>query len=238
MHLKSASRNLHRVTGSIKKLRGIRQAVGSRLGQSYRVGRIKREAILRAAEATLIAHGHARFTVERVAARLKISPGNLNYYFPTKASLLEALISYVLVQYRFRVRSAMQGNDTPYKTLGDSLRWLVNDAASERTSRLFRELWAIALHDPQVAKAMDAFYTRSARAYLRSSVAKSAATREVADLEAIVYLILVLSEGTTVLFGTRTGSRDLFERVRETACRAIMHLLTPAARASSPTNDD
>jgi AcrR family transcriptional regulator len=109
--LKSASRNLRRVTGSIKKQRGVRQAVvgrsepgpsadqrarnspPSRLGQSYRVGRIKREAILRAAEATLITHGHARFTVERVAARLNISPGNLNYYFPTKASLLEALIS-------------------------------------------------------------------------------------------------------------------------------------------------
>jgi AcrR family transcriptional regulator len=43
------------------------------LGQSYRVGRIKREAILRAAETTLITHGHARFTVERVAARLHAS---------------------------------------------------------------------------------------------------------------------------------------------------------------------
>ncbi len=201
------------------------------------MGRIKREAILRAAEATLIAHGHARFTVERVAARLKISPGNLNYYFPTKASLLEALIRFVMVRYRYRVRTAMQGNGASYNTLGDSLRWLINDAASEPTSRLFRELWAIAVHDPQVAKAMDAFYTRSARAYLRSSVAKSASARDVADLEAVVYLILVLSEGTTVLFGTRTGSRDLFERVRETACRAIMHLLTPAARASSRTDD-
>lgn len=187
-----------------------------------------REAIVRAAESVLIENGHARFTIERVATKLGISPGNVNYYFPTKASLLETLIVFTLSQYRRRVRSAGERFNTGDKEgLGDVLRWLMEDAVAHHTNRLFRELWAIALNDARIARAMDMFYARSVRAHLRRLTDRSTVSQDTQRLEAIVTLMHVISEGTTVLFGMRPEARAAFGRVREVAHEAIMSLLEP-----------
>lgn len=209
----------------------------SRQGSSYLPGRTTRAAIVRAAEDVLIESGYARFTVLRVAEKLGISPGNVNYYFPTKASLLEALISFTLMQYRRRVRTSATLNEgEASRSLTTVLLWLMDDAASDRTSRLFRELWAISLTDAHVARAMDEFYARSVRAHLRRAKGPSTAKEDSPDLETIVWLIHVISEGITVLFGTRTGSKDLYRRVRAAARDAIAQLLSTAQKTGSAAN--
>jgi AcrR family transcriptional regulator len=198
----------------------------SRLGESYEAGRQTRGAIVRAAAAVLTRDGHARFSVQRVADEAGIAPGNLNYYFPTKASLLETLVNYTLAQYRKHARNAQpQLNFATRDSLGGVLLRLMGDARSDQTNRLFRELWAIALHDPQIAKAMDLFYTRSAGAYLRQARRNSEMASGGEELEAAIYLMLVISEGVSVIFGTRPAADRLFSRVRDSAHRAIMHLL-------------
>lgn len=204
---------------------------------SYRTGQATRAAIIRAAESALLEYGHARFTVQRVAQKLGISPGNVNYYFPTKASLLEALILYTLLQYRRRVRLADDKREggkaaTPAEVLG----WLMDDAISQHTNRLFRELWAIALNDPRVARAVDDFYTRSVHGHLRRLTQRWAFRKDASQLEAVVFLMHVISEGTTVLFGMRAGSKELYTRLRATAIEAIAPLLTPAASARGNTS--
>jgi AcrR family transcriptional regulator len=197
-----------------------------RQGSTYRPGRATREAIVQAAEQVLIEHGHARFTVQRVADKLGISPGNVNYYFPTKASLLETLIMFTLMQYRRRVRAAgAKVNSGTAEAMGEVAQWLMADAVSLRTNRLFRELWAIALNDARLARALDQFYTRSVHAHLRRLTDRSAVTAQTERLEAIVFLLHMISEGTTVLFGMQLRSSELFDRVRNIAQEAIMKLL-------------
>jgi AcrR family transcriptional regulator len=170
--------------------------------------------------------GYARFSVQRVAAEAGIAPGNLNYYFPTKASLLEALVTYTLAQYRDQAHNAgQQVNSETRDSLGDVLLRLMQDARSDQTNRLFRELWAIALHDPNIAKAMDSFYTRSASAFLRRSRSESGMSSGGDELEAAIYLMLVISEGVSVIFGTRPAADRLFNRVRDSAHQAFAHLL-------------
>ena len=196
-------------------------------GQTYERGRVTKQAIVRAAESVLIEQGHAKFTAQRVAAKIGISPGNLNYYFPTKAALLETLIVYTLAQYRHRVRTAGEAMNTGSReAMGNVLLWLMEDARSNHTSCLFRELWAMAAHEPRFAKAMDGFYSRSVNAHLRRLEKASGSGRAGQDIEAIVYLMHVLSEGSTVIFGTLPQAQLLFDRVRSAAHRAIMHLLT------------
>ena len=133
----------------------------SRRGSTYRVGRATREAIVQAAESVLMDFGYAQFSVQRVAARLGITPGNLNYYFPTRASLLEALIRRTLAQYRRRVLAMGKSGGGRPAEFGAVLRWLAEDAVSGPTSSLFRQLWAIAASDARVAAAMDRFYANS-----------------------------------------------------------------------------
>jgi len=202
------------------------RAPASRLGERYEAGRRTRGAIVRAAGAVLTRDGYAQFSVRRVAAELGIAPGNVNYYFPTKASLLETLVSYTLAQYREQARAVLPRTHLAITDfLGGVLRRLMEDARSDQSSRLFRELWAVALHHPQIAKAMDSFYSRSAKAYLRLARRTSETAPGGAELEGILYLMLVISEGVSVLFGTRPADDDLFGRVSDAAHRAIVHLL-------------
>jgi AcrR family transcriptional regulator len=163
-----------------------------------------------------------------VARKLGISPGNVNYYFPTKGSLLETLIVFTLGEYRRRVRGAGEQFNTGDKQgLGDVLGWLMEDAITPETNRLFRELWALALNDARIAKAMDGFYARSVRAHIRRLTERKELSQDPQRLEAIVLLMHIISEGTTVLFGTRPEARPTFERVRGLAHEAFMSLLEP-----------
>ena len=181
---------------------------------------------MRAAAEVLTEHGHARFSVQRVAARVGISPGNLNYHFPTREHLLETLIIHLLAIYRLKLRAVTQrlASDSG-DSLPDVLTWLMTDAASEGTNRLFRELWAIAVHDARIAKAMDSFYSRSASAYLRYAKHSGGRPPDKARLESIIYFMLTISEGSSVIFGTRPNSNRLLERVREIAFEALRHTL-------------
>jgi AcrR family transcriptional regulator len=224
------SKPLPRRSNSKSKRSAARDASGpNRRGQTYKPGRITREAIVRAAESVLVEHGHANFTLQRVATKIGISPGNLNYHFPTRAALLETLIVYTLAQYRHRVRTAGDAMNTGSReALANVLLWLMEDARSEHTCRLFRELWAMALHDPRVAKAMDSFYARSVAAHVRRLEEGSGSQATGQDIEAIIFLMHVLSEGTTVIFGTLPNAQPLFERVRRLAHQALVQLLARA----------
>jgi hypothetical protein len=108
------------------------------------------------------------------------------------------------------------------------LGWQMEDSATERTNRLFRQLWAIAGSDPSIAQAMDSFYTRSVRGLLRRIGVSSSTSAEFRDLETIMYLVLTISEGTSVMFGTRPGAQELLKRVQLMARRAIEHLVAAA----------
>ncbi len=202
--------------------------------RSYRAGRATREAIVKAAETVLMEHGQAQFSVQRVAKAMGISPGNLNYYFPTRASLLGALILHTLEQYRLRTQAieAMPTGKSRPAGVDAVLRWLMNDAKSASTSRLFRQLWAIAATDAATATSMDQFYTRSVRGHLRRLGLRPGAGD--LDPEALLFLINVISEGTTVLFGTRQRSTALYRKVEDLAARAINLLIAVPGNLPAP----
>lgn len=202
--------------------------------RSYRAGRATRDAIVSAAETVLMEHGQAQFSVQRVAESLGISPGNLNYYFPTRASLLGALILRTLATYRQRTRAieAVPTAKSPQTEIEAVLRWLMRDAKSSGTSRLFRQLWALAATDATTAASMDQFYTRSVQGHLGRLGLRPGAGDP--DPEAVLFLIHVISEGTTVLFGTRQRSTALYRRVESLAVRAINQLIAGATNTPAP----
>jgi AcrR family transcriptional regulator len=205
-------------------------APATRRGTTYRPGRSTRDAIVRAAETVLIEHGHAQFSVQRVAAQVGISSGNLNYYFSTRAALLEALILHILARYRRRARVRARTRRAELPAEFDAvLDWLMEDSLDPNVARLFRQLWAIAASDARVAAAMDRFYLLSVRGHLRLLGVRPARTPEYRELEAIMCFMHVISEGTIVLFGTRRRARALFSRVRSVAERGVADLVARAA---------
>lgn len=69
-------------------------------GAKTRKGASRAAQILQAALATIAEAGYRDLTLETVAARVGISKGNLQYYFPTRASLLHAAFAEQVDSHR------------------------------------------------------------------------------------------------------------------------------------------
>ena len=119
--------------------------------------------------------------------------------------------------------------DQKFKAL---IEWLMADAATLESNRLFRELWAIAIHDRFLARAVDDFYDEAIERIAQMLChADPAISRDSAVV--IAHLVAVVSEGTGVIYGTRLKRSASHEDVQALA----VQVLTGAARdAGSGSN--
>jgi len=170
-------------------------------------------AILGAARKALVAEGSSRLTLRRVAEIAGIAVGNLTYHFPSKRKLIRALIEDLIADYSATVEAFFNDPSmSPEEELKTMVEWLITDSASRATSRIFRELWVMALHDPYVARAVDDFYdetmARGVRLLLRSQPGLTDASAR-----ALVHLIVMTSEGANAVYGTRTRATSLQDTI-------------------------
>jgi AcrR family transcriptional regulator len=171
------------------------------------------ERILDAAVWVLIKYGHVEFTVRRVAKAADITPGNLAYHFPSKRQLLRALISRLVRDYAADIEAFLLQSEVPLEQEMESLvRWFLTHAIAEETVRTFREIWAMALHDAVIRRAIDDFYDevmdRSAGALQRACPTASAT-----HIREFVQLLELVTEGAAVLYGTRRDRAVPYERI-------------------------
>ncbi|HVZ68422.1 MAG TPA: TetR/AcrR family transcriptional regulator [Rhizomicrobium sp.] len=183
--------------------------------------------VLKAARQTLIRDGYAQLSTRRVAARAGISVGNLTYHFPGKQSLLRALVQSLVEDYGAQIERILTdvSNKGPER-LEALVDWLVRDAASTPTMRLFRELWVMALHDKAAARAVDDFYDA---AMARASELLKAARPELSGSERdkLILLCAMISEGSSVLFGTRRKRKISSAEMASFAARLVKAQLSP-----------
>ena len=190
-------------------------------------GERTRVEILRAAKHVLATDGYARFTLRRVASEAGLTVGNLTYHYPSKRELVRALIMLLIGEYRAQVETHMRS--TPSKSpraFGSLVAWLMRDSVSTQTSRLFREFWTIALHDPFIARAIDTFYAEvqeTASIHLRHNFPRLPRGR----VREIVQLMGIISEGSNVLYGTARDPTAPLERVIRLACSLLVEAAQP-----------
>ena len=112
---------------------------------------------------------------------------------------------------------------SPATTLGELVAWFIEDSVTPRYTHLFRELWAAALHSPSLNAALEHFYDQTIEDVV-SVVAPSIDARSRAELKTIVYLMCALSEGSSVLFGSRASRGPVFANLKAAATRAVSTL--------------
>ena len=114
-------------------------------------GEERREAIEAAARRMLLDEGYAGVSLRRIATKLGISVGNLQYYFPTKDDLIESVI--------------IGETQKPIDLLGD-VAWSPDDASqgirkaaglliqyyASEAGRFYAIMESLALHDTRYAK--------------------------------------------------------------------------------------
>ena len=176
--------------------------------------------------------GYARLSMRAVAREAHVAVGNVVYYFPSKRSLMHAVIMGLLAHYKVNagkyLRSA-SGN-TGFAEL---LRWYMSDSVAREISHVFRELWTMALHDPAIAKAMDRFYGELHRlAAERLRAAWPGLSRQRA--RDIAQLLGTISEGANPIYATTSRSAKSLARVAQLAGELIMHAAGSAEHRGVP----
>lgn len=175
------------------------------------------DRILNSAESVLRSHGYSGFSTRRVAQEAGIALGNLTYHYPTKAELIRALIGRLMPKYLERFEQSLL---TPSGGLEAVVRWLLAESVNEEAMWLFRELWAMALHDQDVRVSIDDFYDDMMERVINRLIAThpKADPREISDL---VHLVAMMSEGSSVIYGTRRSRSSSHQRVIDLAARIV-----------------
>jgi AcrR family transcriptional regulator len=173
------------------------------------------ERILDAAQQVLITSGYAGLTMRLVARSARISPGNLTYHFPTKNALLGAVIGRLLEYFSRQINDSLCNPEVPVaKKIESLVNMALMEGVTEGTVRIARELWAMALHDDVIREMADDFYDDLMERIV-TALQGSHPNADKATIQEIVHVLLLLSEGTIVLFGTRRERAVSIERIIE-----------------------
>ena len=125
----------------------------------YEKGQKTAIKILDAAEDLLIDEGYQSLSIRRIASRCGITPGNLQYYFPSKNILLEALLNKIIQGYLEEFERLRQdaGID-PVMQLKAVLTHVITDLNNKRTTHFFPEVWALSNHESSITNSLDEMY--------------------------------------------------------------------------------
>lgn len=120
-------------------------------------GHLRVEEVLSAAEDLLKRHGAEGLSVRAVAQQVGISVGNLQYYFPTRASLLDAVFQRYADSFRADLVGTVMTSDDPRENLVRLVDyWLDTEHLPEQA--LFWHLWAISAYDDSARETMTRVY--------------------------------------------------------------------------------
>ncbi|MFF8770479.1 TetR/AcrR family transcriptional regulator [Kitasatospora sp. NPDC015120] len=185
-----------------------------------RKGTERREALLDAAEGVLVAEGGPELTMRAVAAAAGVRLGHLQYYFPTHADLVAAVLQRVLRRSAERL-APLLGADAPASAVVEALLAEQEDA---RLVRLFAELWALAARDAAVAGAVRAFYD-DYREQVAAFLARRRPGLPEAERRARAGVFLMLVEGASLFRSGVAGERA--PDTDETLLRTALDLIGP-----------
>lgn len=127
------------------------------VSKGYTKGERRIKIILEAAEQLLIDSGYHNFSMRKVATKAGVSVGNLQYYFPSKDKLIEALLDQVIQNYLDTFR-LFRGKYTPKEQFIKIIKTVITDIKTKHTTVFFPELWVMANHEKHIGKMMDDMY--------------------------------------------------------------------------------
>lgn len=157
--------------------------------------------ILATAQKILVEKGLANLTIRSVANALGISVGNLAYYFPSKDSLLQALVGYVLDGYREVFEQAYRDfPDDSRQRFKAMIRYSIEDAKKPEVQGFFYQFWGLSKHNAQVAETRMKSHHDFVR-QLVSLLRDIHPDKSSKDLNDMAIAILAFSEGFLIVYG-------------------------------------
>jgi AcrR family transcriptional regulator len=126
-------------------------------------GHRTRELIVQEAKKLLLEGGSLEFTLRTVARRAHISISNLQYYFPTRAALMRAIMESVVGQYRVEFETPPADAKTARQAVSRLVDQTLADVRSPENSAIWLHFASLAVSDPESARLLDESYTELTR---------------------------------------------------------------------------
>lgn len=189
------------------------------------------EQILRTSERLLIAEGMEALTMRRIADECGMLRGNLTYYFKSKRDLIEALVDAITASYRAAAHAIRFDDDAgPEARFRALVGMYLENVATERTTRLFTELWALAGRDPRTAERLRSVYDGAIALFaaIIGGIEPGLGEDERTSLATFVVASL---EGQTAFVGHAMPYREQGGDLRRMACDGFVALVHDRARA-------
>ena len=194
-------------------------------------GRRRADALLEAATDVLVDEGYSALTLRRVAEKAGVGLSHLQYYFPSRDALLQAMFARTVREYEQGLLAKASKREARGE---EGLVLLVNYTLaffrSERACRSSWELWALAGHDEGAANALNGYLDLFCKivAELIRQARPDLSSVETARRAAVVVSML---EGASLLRGhgkpRRRGHRGFGRSLRQ----AVLEV------AASPRNE-
>lgn len=206
----------------------------------YAKGDARRELIITVASEIFGTQGFRAATMLQIAAACGISRTGLLHHFPTKESLLEAVLTRRDVGSDPSAPTPVPATQGARAQLGRLLAIVGHNATQPRIVNLFSVLSAEA-GDP-THPAHDYFAARYARlrAELEESLAAAAAAGELAtgaDPRSLAVEIIALMDGLQVQWVLAPDEIDMVAVLRQRLATAVTFPLDPTEQQPSPTKE-
>lgn len=165
----------------------------------------RKTAIVVAACDLLEQEGGHQLTMRKVAARVGISLGNLQYHYANRDRLLEALLADFLAQYAKDMQSRMPKTSGNWRSdLSALIEAILSDPGFDRCARLFREIWALTQHGDGQEQILTGYYSELQQFYAASFRQLVGSDIDQANIDHAVAVAMPMIEGYCVT-GTALG---------------------------------
>ncbi|TQV79175.1 TetR/AcrR family transcriptional regulator [Denitrobaculum tricleocarpae] len=188
-------------------------------------GEARRDAIEVEGRRMLLEEGYARVSLRAIAMRLGISVGNLQYYFPTKDDLVEAVIAAEIEASLSILDGITWDPGRPGECIHGAARALLHHHAGD-SGRFYAIAEFLALNDPRYARLKARGYAH-VFGYVEGLVHLMASHLE-ADLRArLAHILVALIDGASlqVQFAQAQLPEEHIDALAYDVAEAIQHLL-------------
>ncbi len=127
------------------------------------------QAILAAAREIFAHHGYAGLSMRAVAAKVAVSLSTVQHYYKDKDTLLEAVLRYMVDDYRIRLEQLdkTMTEQTQLARLSAAMDLLLAEAKDPEVAGVFVEIWSLANRSPLAANIAHKIRAREQKEFLR-----------------------------------------------------------------------
>ena len=189
----------------------------------YKKGKDSAEKILQAATDLLIDSGYHNFSLRKVADAVGIRLGNLQYYFPSKDSLVEALLDRTIQAY-VEDFEKLRKQGTPREQFKAIVREVLTDLGTRETTLFFPELWSLSNHEDNIMRLMDGMYAKY-RKVLCEVITDLNPRLSPPQVKRLALFISCSMEGHTVFIGHEKPWNAETDNIIEMATQSFLWLI-------------